>query len=376
MNTLSCYERGMVTPLAISPGRVSGDAVMLSGSEYELMLLDLPPLRDDELALTMQYRLRALYPGDPEDTVYASLPGFDKRRRAVVVMKREQLDACRALAGDRPLLVSASILARVCPTRKRTLCALWSLRSFEGAVFEAGRVVSLHAYPVEPDRKRGVQALEDLSEGCETIQIVLADDMRAEVSGMRDLVASARIPCTVSLLADRMRPWDANAMAVFQIPPSRTRTAVRIMVAAIPWVCAALCIGAVLRYGALRQQDRDARKRQYELARQAQDRAKHARTALQELESRYAQTRKTAEPSPYELIAAIAPAFGENCRMTTLEVTGSEFRFEAEGIDSLSVLAALESSKQFSHLVLHSSARLDARSERFVISGRYTHAGT
>ncbi|WP_455381074.1 hypothetical protein [Salinispira pacifica] len=92
--------------------RRSGPFVVMSRLDYEVKVLAIPPVSAREERALIGYRLRALHPGDPADTVFdyrtAETPD-GARRAAVYLMRREIFEAYRGLA-ERGALVSFDLI--------------------------------------------------------------------------------------------------------------------------------------------------------------------------------------------------------------------------------------------------------------------------
>ena len=92
----------------------SGDftALMISRLDIDVKFVDLPPVQNHEIAELLRYKIRSIYPGKPEKTVfdYILFGKKNKRYAALYITQRDVIEAHRDLSEGKPLFHSLSLL--------------------------------------------------------------------------------------------------------------------------------------------------------------------------------------------------------------------------------------------------------------------------
>ena len=91
----------------------SGDftALMISRLDIDVKFVDLPPVQNHEIAELLRYKIRSIYPGKPEKTVfdYILFGKKNKRYAALYITQRDVIEAHRDLSEGKPLFHSLSL---------------------------------------------------------------------------------------------------------------------------------------------------------------------------------------------------------------------------------------------------------------------------
>lgn len=87
-------------------------ALMMERPDADIKVVKLPPIKDDEVQTMLRYKLRSLYPGNPEETVFDyKVVGDNKQRYAVLfIMNRDVLGTYQRMAGGKPLFLPYSLV--------------------------------------------------------------------------------------------------------------------------------------------------------------------------------------------------------------------------------------------------------------------------
>jgi hypothetical protein len=121
-----------------------GDVHLMSRLDFEVRVLDIPPVPDREIAGLIRLKLRSVYPGSPHDTAFDfRLVRRGSVRRAIVFVSRtSKVDAYREAAGRRPLVLPYQLIVPRVP--KRGIFRAWILQGTwaELLVFRDGVPVS------------------------------------------------------------------------------------------------------------------------------------------------------------------------------------------------------------------------------------------
>jgi hypothetical protein len=87
-------------------------ALMMERPDVDIKVVKLPQIREDEVQTMLKYKLRSLYPGNPEETVFDYKVVADKNQKYAVlfIMNKEVLDAYRRKAEGKPLFLPYSLV--------------------------------------------------------------------------------------------------------------------------------------------------------------------------------------------------------------------------------------------------------------------------
>jgi hypothetical protein len=87
-------------------------ALMMSRLDIHVHFVSLPPVQKQEIPDLLRYKLRGIYPGPPEKTVfdYVLLGKKHDQYAALCIARKEVIDAHREIAAGKPLFHSLSLL--------------------------------------------------------------------------------------------------------------------------------------------------------------------------------------------------------------------------------------------------------------------------
>lgn len=350
--------------------------MLIAGSDYELFTLDTPSVSQGELEVLLASRIRTLYPGNPDSTVYASLPNIGNRKNhIVVVMQKKVLESYRKNAKQYPLLIAATILQKSASRKGRWIGLLWSSLTVELCHFEDEKLISYKIH----QRSEGKQfGLSDIL-GAELINVkyvsaVVSDDAIQDLPMLQKTLTESKIPCAVTRMGESISHIDVSRKQLFSSIHASQRKGRYIRSGAVASLFLITCALILFRYGNLRERDLIVAKALFSDKKEETAKIAALMAKIHTLEAASSPIIKTA-PSAYEVLGAIASCLYEDCRITTFELNGTAFKFEAEASNSLSVLQTLEASNYLTAITLHSASRISSGKERFSISGSFNDAG-
>ena len=120
------------------------DGLLVSRLDFDLQILDIPNVPDDEVQGLILYRLRSIYPGNPVETSFDyRIHSAGAQQRAVVFISRKAtLEKYKNVARKKPLFYPYSLIERT--ARRRKDVRIWFCKEgwAELSVFRAGLLTS------------------------------------------------------------------------------------------------------------------------------------------------------------------------------------------------------------------------------------------
>lgn len=353
------------------------DAVLLGRPDFTLAVLTVPRLAERELRQVIRYRIRSVYPGNPDETAFEYELSPDRSTAFVTVVRADVLSAVRTAAGERPLFLPHHLLrAAGVPGRNGRHIAVFLFdRWMELLSFENGR-------PVESVQRSRESIEHDLE--------LIAAFTATATPGTRLTLAASETETEALAGAVRREPVSALELSIVPIPALlrsaerakdtafRTERPVRLprfgVRIAILAVCTALAAFGYLRAKLAADEALLARLGQEHAA---LERLAHE-TALrsQELEAlgrRAAVYSRTVPSDIYGLLTGLRDALGENVLLTSISVRSRSFQCEGRAVEPFSLVERFSSMPElFSDInVIRVSPIAGTAEERFVLTGTY-----
>jgi len=373
---------GRLATAASWPSVRGGDLLLAPRPEYEVLNVEVPPVRADRLDAALPWRIRALYPGPTESTVldHRPIPG-DREHRLVFVVDRSALADLRTAAAGRPLAASSLLLAAA-PMREPWIGILWTSVWAEIVCFEGNAVIASRPIPEYGDgavdgsvralaRARIlVRALKEAPEGPPIVVAYTqdAESDRGDLEGILDTSLPGR---NVRILpfADLVPRPSIESCAIFRerkAPPIlSTRNIARIL------IVLALLLSASMPYRIerIRKAELVDIKSEYEAAKNRSGAIMERAAEYDRLAARKQELEASHQPDAYRLLADLASGVGPGVRARSLTLEGVSFRLEAEGSDGLTVLKRMQGSGLFESVELRQSVAAPSGGERFTLWG-------
>jgi len=344
------------------------DALLMSRLDFEVRVLEIPPVSDREIETLIGLRLRSVYPGNPRDTA------FDFRvvrqggvnRAVVFIARRATVDAYREAGGRRALLLPYLLLWRRAPRRGDFRAWVWNGTWAEHLVFHDGVLTSSTVRRLARGRRFDLAHEESRLKPGERVGRLVVVARAAEAEGMERLDGVTFTP--FESLLGRRRSIDG----IFG-PRKRKRDlppASRIAVLA----AALLLLGLLLFFKVVRSTESyDARLRAFAAGLQKSNQQVLAvEKEIDELQAQRARLDAEQPRDLYLLLSELSAVLGDNARIRTLSVRDDTFQIDASGVNPLKLMEGFASRPSFSGMKL-SQVVPDPRTGRelFSFSGVY-----
>ncbi len=379
MTTIGCAELkgGRVSLFGLLDGKpLAPDSrpehVLMSRTDFDVQIVDIPPVSDKELEGLLRYRLRSIYPGSPAATAFDYRMGPEEggRRATLFICPRAALEKYRAAAGQARLLLPWSFTAEL-GKRKGDAVILFLGRGYaELSVYRGGILQGCSV------RQRAGLSSEKLSAVLKTLPeearklpciLVAPDgdlekgkDLPAEIGKGVELI-------TYSRLVREVKKPDAlfqekKKKPVLLSPMGRVAGLAALVVVLGVLIFVKLIASTDSRYEQLRKLDSTL-----------ETQSRRIVGMEGEVDSLSAQLSSLKARQPldvYLLFSELSSVLGSGTRIRTITLRGDSFQIEAVGTNPLKLMEEFRSHPSFSDVKL-SQVIPDAASgrERFSFSG-------
>jgi hypothetical protein len=360
-------------PLSIFNNR----AFLVSPLEISVCLLDLPDLKDELLEGEIRNRLKALYPGAPENTEldYALLRRGIKTAPQTMAVYAGPRQTCETYRGLRRPLIPGTALMRIGMGRaglKTALCVIATAEWVEAAFFEESHILRCGSCPASaegPPPSFLASFINSGKAGAAAALFINAGSTDGQNEKIEKLLLQffGRVAALdVEKIAVKGR---LKSLGIFN--GSRARSlARRKRSAAALLLLSGVSLLLSLR-GAAEQTglELSQMKRQERERRETLDRAKALENEIAAMLAERGAEDQQERIDPYGIVAGIQSCLSGGW-IRSLVIQGGNFDLEAEGADSIGVLQSLQGSGRFGELSLRRSSSSPISGDQFAISGK------
>jgi hypothetical protein len=101
------YQLFLFDDIRIPDDAPDFDALMMSRLDFDIEVIKIPPVHSEEINNLLGYKIRGLYPGSPEETVFDyQIAALRRERYAVLfITKKSILNNYKSLGKNKPLFL-------------------------------------------------------------------------------------------------------------------------------------------------------------------------------------------------------------------------------------------------------------------------------
>jgi hypothetical protein len=364
-----------------SPAEVAG--IMVSRLDFDVQAIELPAMAEKEVDGFLTYRIRSLYPGQPEQTAfdYRLLARGGKRYAVLSLFQRETLEQYRRLANGKPLFSSLSLLLPLAAARrpgKDVAVLFWHDAWMEALVLRDG------APPRAFARRRGAGPKAELDQllclaavdlsNADCLLVCAAEEqepIRAAVAArLAEPGALGVLPTAQALRRSARGPEPLFTVRRTRFPLPR---GLRLELGA---ALVLLLLFLAVKHGVDREvSQRDSLRRDLQAVQGRTSRVVALEREVQGLQARAEQLRRARPADPYRVLSELQAVLGTGTRINSFILQQGTFQLEAVGSDPLRLMEVFKSRGQaFENVKLIQIVPLKNSSrELFRITG-YAHA--
>jgi hypothetical protein len=338
-------------------------------------LLELPDMKDSLLEGEIRKRLKALYPGAPENTEldYALFRRGSKTASRTAAVYAGSRETCEAYRGLKRPLIPGTALMRAGMDRagiKTGLCVIAAAEWIEAAYFEESQILRCESCPASAEALPPGFAASFMDGGkTGPAEALLINAGAPEERQEQTEKALRQIFGRVSAADIEKLPPGGRLknLGIFRDSPSPALrnggTVTLLFLSALSLLLSLRGVAAQTRLelSRLERQERDER--------QTRDRAAALEKEIAAMLAEGEAGERLEGIDPYELIDGIRSCLSGGW-IHSLVIQDGNFDLEAEGADAIGVWEALQRSGRFSDLSLRRASGSPVSGDRFALSGK------
>jgi hypothetical protein len=352
-------------------------AVMMERPEVDIKVVKLPSIREDEVQTMLRYKLRSLYPGNPEDTAFdfRIVANRNQKYAVLFITSKAVLENYRRASGGRPLFLPYSFVKQLSKSlsKPRALFLFVQERWVEALLFEEGIINSSSVVKRGDDlplvlSKANALLPERGGDAARTIICSQSEIQAVEkvMNGIHDDGARFDYLDLETVFGENGRNVDYlfGAKRGNGILQSKWTVALLLMVALSLSALALHKYKSVyeLRYEELSEQVEDLQNRQLETLALKEE--------VRRLEEQWASLSHRAPNDVYQILSELATVFDGDMKITHFVIDRDMFQIEAIGRNPLYLMERFKTNGHFRSVKLIQSIPINQTfNERFRITG-------
>jgi hypothetical protein len=355
-------------------------AFLVSPLEIPVYLLELPGLKDALLEEEIRNRLKALYPGAPENTVidYTLCPRNRKTALQAAVVYVSSLSTNKMYSGLRRPLIPGTAIMRIAMRRAGLMsafCVIATAEWVEAAFFEEALILRQGSCPA-PSAPSGELPFSFIASfvnsgesGPAAALFIRAGSPREQNEKTEKMLLQFFNPVMAFDLNEIALKGRLKNLGIFN--DSRRRRLARQKRSAGTLLllnCVSLLLSLRVVSGRTKLELSRIEKQERE-QRQTLERAKALETEIAELLAGDGAKNKEGRIDPYGIISGLQRCLSGGW-IKSLIIQGENFDLEAEGADAIAVLQSLQTSGHFTELSLRRASGSPIAGDQFAISGK------
>ena len=351
------------------------DGVLVSRLDFDVQVLSVPHVPENEMDGLIRYRLRSIYPGNPGETSFDYRLESDGQVRTAVVFigRKKVLEDYKAAAKQRPICLPYALTKRIARARKDVRVWFCHPAWVEVSTFRAGLLVSsvvgrredrpfdfAHFESMEADDNRALPLLLIASQ--EEI-----GQLRGHREGSVPSAASQAELLSFGDLESTLRNVDGLFREKKRTPRLFTPTA---RIAGLVLIVAVLTVLVFFKRVWMAESREGALKKTYSVLESQIRRSLDLQKDVDALRAELARIDSARPQDLYLFLSELTGVLGEDVQIRSIQIQEDGFQIEAVGSNPLRLMEGFRNSALFDAVKL-SQVVPDARSgkERFSFSG-------
>jgi hypothetical protein len=352
-------------------------SLMMSRTDFDIKTIELPPIPEQEVPNLLKFKLRSLYPGNPEDTAYDYVLEERKNKKyAVLFMTRKKtLETYRELSRGRPLFLPFTLLR---PLFKKCENKTSALLFFRGSWIESLLVRDTVPIASSVAGRTGsftndFQKLVSLLPGSYETYSLTFICSRGEIKTLKEDIENElpkgvdrRLLCTEDLLGNLDRKMGFLFSEKRQAYPALNRLLTPLLAVLV----FALCLLVMNRVVGQRKAEGEALQDRVETVETRALRAVTLENEVKKLEADWAALHGRAPLNIFFTLSELSRIIEDKAVITFFLIEKDSFQFEAVGQNPLVLMDRFRMNDNFENMKLLQSIPVpETGKERFKVTG-------
>jgi hypothetical protein len=342
------------------------DALLMSRLDFDVRVLDVPPVPEKDVEGLIRLKLRSIYPGNPAETAfdYRMVRRGHVRKAVVFISRKKTVDAYRAAAHRRPLVLPFQLVSSRVPKKGDFRAWVCRERWAELLVYRDGVIVSSAALRIARGKHFELEAEEGkLPEETRSGPVIV-------VALAEELALMAQTNGAVYLPLEKVRTERGKPDGLFPVAKRKPLPSPGLRAGLLGLTI--LVLGLLLFFKHVRQME-DYSGRLKNLAETLEKGNQETLAAQKDLDTLLAEKARLDARTPrdiYLLLSELSTVLGDAARIQNITLRDASFQVDAVGTNPLRLMEGLKARASFSDLKL-SQVVPDPKTgkERFSISG-------
>ncbi|MCK5196703.1 MAG: hypothetical protein KAR21_00045 [Spirochaetales bacterium] len=353
------------------------DAVIMSRLDYDIQVIEFPPVSENEIEKLLSFRIRSLYPGKPEETVFDyRIEKRDKKNTAVLfISEKKIIDKYKEYSNNKPLFLPAGLIVQYVEKRKNQviifLHAVWiELLYYKQGVLLFSRVI---------ERKNSI--IEDIKKIEKDIPETLRQVPALFITGGLDKKGLDRIiagnntiweKTSVLSLMDILNKPVSVKTALFRVKKKYRFFNHNIGICIMVVILISLSL-MVFNKHVEKKEKYVSELKAFAVTLETDNRAAITlQEEIKKLEEEYSGLYNAKPPDLYKLLSELTFVLGKDVSITNLTIKDNSFRIEAVGKNTFNLLDRFKGRNVFKDVRMYQVFPIpDTDKERFSISGLF-----
>lgn len=345
--------------------------ILIPHTDYECKILDLPPVSEDALDDAMQYHLRSVYPGPPNQTVFDYLLFKKAKKAAVLIANRDVVESYKNRWNGIPLSASLYIADSFVRGKGNQTVLFQEGDYIHVFEFKKGTLLRIHGI-AEEDFPSFIESLKSKAgeSGVVTlITVIVSDDIFMQISkayGDNLPAIFERIPFSSRAL-NNIKPTSLFSRK------KTSRRVVPLLFLIFGTVFLLLSI-AVYQYRSLKRAEEDyaALSAQAEELKPRVDEIILLETEVEDLKGRITILTQKQPTDVYALLSRLLDAAMGDLEIESFILKNDSFQIEGYSKNPYELVKRIEDDGRFMDMKTYNVQPLSEKGvERFTFSGRY-----
>jgi hypothetical protein len=352
-------------------------ALMMARPDFDIKSIELPPVSEQDIQNLLKFKLRSLYPGKPDDTVfdYTILSRKNKKYALLFITEKETIETYRNLSNGMPLFLPFTLVKPLIRKYSDENCAFifYHTRWIEILMIHSGMPVFSSVINREKSFEINFQKIQTLlqesSVDCSLVFICAKEETDALNHAIRGSIGPGG---SYSMVRIEELVGSLNKKSDFLFSERQKKRAVPHTLIIFLFTAIVLTLSILILDKDIRQREAyfeqlENRMRSYEHQTLSM---KSLENELKELENHWMELHSRSPVNIYHILSELSSIIEGRAVITYFVIEKDSFQFEAVGQNPLDLMDTFKMNENFQSIKLLQSIPVQGTNkERFKVIG-------